>query len=107
MNNFLAKIKPELHDGQSFVVTINGEKVRLPTEHLVFQKTGDWPVLDESDYVSITPYISPSRDLAFLKEMKELSQSLLEKQDGPKLQQLDGMIEHWIDELEDEGKDCN
>lgn len=41
-----------------------------------------------------------TQDVKFLEEMKELTQSLLnDKYDILKVQQLDKMIEDWIDQL--------
>lgn len=41
-----------------------------------------------------------NKDLVFLKEMRELTQSLIkDKYDITKVEQLDKMIEDWIDEL--------
>lgn len=41
-----------------------------------------------------------NKDLEFLKEMRELTQSLIKgKYDITKVQQLDKMIEDWTDEL--------
>lgn len=44
--------------------------------------------------------MSKQDDLLFLKEMHELSQSLIHDSfDGVKLQTLNGMIEDWIHDL--------
>lgn len=42
-----------------------------------------------------------SKDLDFLREMKQLTEALLEgDNDDTKLQQLDEMIQDWINELD-------